>query len=182
MKKREYLDLLGGQLSGLPYGDVKEIVDEIDAHFESGMAAGKTEDEISDGLGSPIELAKAYLDDEPQKLPAVLRKEEVKGPSKGARVFVVLFSIFVGAPITLCWSALDCWLVECAVKGLIFSLVNFFAIGSFGSYVLSGVLFELMVFFGSIFFACAAYFGIKYIYVCGKKFFKWNKKLWTRGF
>ena len=130
MKKREYLDLLGGQLSGLPYGDVKEIVDEIDAHFESGMADGKTEDEISDGLGSPIELAKAYLDDEPQKLPAVLRKEEVNGPSKGARVFVVLFSIFVGAPITLCWSALDCWLVECAVKGLIFSLLHFVLLGN----------------------------------------------------
>ena len=57
MNKKEYLDCLSRELGSLPYNDVKEITDEIEAHFDMAMAEGKTEEQISDDLGDVKELA-----------------------------------------------------------------------------------------------------------------------------
>ncbi len=64
MKKHEFLDLLRFYLEPLPKTVAKEIVEEYRAHFEEGIAHGKTEEEISRELGSPGEIAKEYLYDE----------------------------------------------------------------------------------------------------------------------
>lgn len=64
MKKQEFLDLLSFYLQKLPKTVVDEIVAEYRTHFEEGMAHGKTEEEICEGLGSPREIAKEYLYDE----------------------------------------------------------------------------------------------------------------------
>lgn len=69
MKKQEFLDLLSFYLQKLPKTVVDEIVAEYRAHFEEGMAHGKTEEEISRDLGSPREIAKEYLYDDEEENP-----------------------------------------------------------------------------------------------------------------
>ena len=50
MNKKEYLDLLAKELDSLSYGDVKDILDDMEAHFDEGVEAGKTEEQIAEGL------------------------------------------------------------------------------------------------------------------------------------
>ncbi|WP_300409856.1 DUF1700 domain-containing protein [Lagierella sp.] len=61
MTKGDFLDLLRYYLSELPRGVVDEIVEEYNLHFEEGKEHGKTEEEISENLGSPKDIALEYL-------------------------------------------------------------------------------------------------------------------------
>ena len=67
MKKVEFMDLLRYYLSELPKTVVDEILEEYNLHFEEGIAHGKSEEEISNDLGSPKLIAHEYLNYESRK-------------------------------------------------------------------------------------------------------------------
>lgn len=67
MKRVEFMDLLRYYLSELPKTVVDEILEEYNLHFQEGMAHGKTEEEISEDLGSPKIIAHEYLNYESRK-------------------------------------------------------------------------------------------------------------------
>lgn len=62
MKKNEYLDLLRYYLSNLPKNVVDDIINDYEEHFSIGLENNKTEEEISDELGSPKFIAEQFLE------------------------------------------------------------------------------------------------------------------------
>lgn len=61
MNKRDYLDLLRYYLRDLPGVMVNDIIYDYEEHFNAGIENGKTEEQISEELGSPDDIAKEYL-------------------------------------------------------------------------------------------------------------------------
>ena len=62
MTKKEYLDKLTRELGSMSYNDVKEILGDIENHFEESALAGKTEEEAAAMLCDPSELSADYKD------------------------------------------------------------------------------------------------------------------------
>ena len=63
MKKIDFLNELYNYLLPLPKNERKEIIDDFREHFREGELAGKTEEQICQELGSPLECAKQYVGD-----------------------------------------------------------------------------------------------------------------------
>lgn len=183
MTKAEYLKLLSTDLSCMPYGEVQDIIDEIGSHFDTAIERGKTEDQIAVELGDVHELAKSYINITPNKLPAVLRENSEKKPApKGARVFVILFNVFVGAPIGLWWAAIDIALVYAFVSNLIFFIARWTMISDLGVYITPAIMFQISSFFGLLVILVLAYFGIRLLIKALSSYLRWNRKLWVKGF
>ena len=155
----------------------------IVSHVEVAMSKGKTEDQICEELGDVHELAKSYLNITPNKLPKSLRetKTETETPT-GSRVFVVLFNIFIGVPIALWWAILDILGCVSLVGNIIFFITRFAIIGDAGAYLAPLIMFQLATFFGILFGVCLLYFGISLLFRALKKYIRWNRKLWVKGF
>ncbi|MDK6805745.1 DUF1700 domain-containing protein [Aerococcus sp. UMB7834] len=64
MRQEEFLDLLTYYLRRLPDSVIADIRQDYLEHYEMGLAQGKSEEEISQELGSPREIAVDYLDNE----------------------------------------------------------------------------------------------------------------------
>lgn len=60
MNKREYLYGLRKHLQGFPEDEVKDILSDYEEHFHIGISKGKTEEEISQELGKPSDIAQTY--------------------------------------------------------------------------------------------------------------------------
>lgn len=63
MTRVEYLNILSQLLEKLPEQDRKDILYDYEEHFRMGLEAGKTEDEIIDGLGDPRIIARQFKAD-----------------------------------------------------------------------------------------------------------------------
>lgn len=58
MKRNEFIKRLRGGLKGMPAEDIAEIVADYEAHFEAGIAEGRSEEEVAAALGNPSRLAR----------------------------------------------------------------------------------------------------------------------------
>ena len=104
MNKTEYLKRLSDELGHMPYGDVKDIIQSIEEHFDEGISEGRSEDDIAASLGDPKELAAEFKDG--VKFKQIMKKRKMsdnfKGPDGRGRIFVIVFNAFVG---------IECWLL-----------------------------------------------------------------------
>ena len=181
MNKKEYLELLGKELGTLPYNDVKEITDEIESHFATAMAEGKTEEQISDELGDVHELAKSYIECTPSKLPQVLKDKDTKKASIGAKIFSVFLCV-LAVPITACWVSFDFGvLMRIIINSGVF-VIRIGGASNWGSYRFANLMSQIGSCFYVVFLVCLLYFGIRLLILAGKKFIRLNRRLWTRGF
>ncbi|MBO7452985.1 MAG: DUF1700 domain-containing protein [Clostridiales bacterium] len=182
MNKKEYLDILAKDLGSLPYTDVKEIVDEIDAHFECAKGEGKSEEQISDELGDVHELAKSYINCTPYKLPQVLKEKEPN--KKKAPVFAKILSVLlciIAVPITACWVSFDAGLATSTIWSIVAFFISITKLSASGNYLSTMIFAECGTFFFIVFRLCLLYFGITLLIFAGKKFIRFNRKLWTKG-
>ena len=105
MNKKEYLDLLAKELDSMSYKDVKDILDDMEAHFAEGVEAGKTEEQIAEGLGDPVKLAGEFKDG--NSLSAVMKKKAApadyanKTADPVGVLLVVLLAILVAIPVAI---------------------------------------------------------------------------------
>lgn len=76
MSKNEFMNSLREKLSEYGVTDSREIILDFEQHFEDGIAAGETEDEVCKKLGDPNEIAKQYIPE--MEIPAMNMKKEVK--------------------------------------------------------------------------------------------------------
>jgi uncharacterized membrane protein len=185
MNKSEYLNKLTNELGHMPYGDVKDIIQSMEEHFEEGVSEGRSEEEIAASLGDPAELAQEFKDGAKFKQVMKRRKlsDNFKGPDGRSRIFVILFNIFVGV---------ECWLILLAAIFAAFMCLAGDAalIGLIVAGLITGVLTEFLVpfIFLILTLVCVAIFliallilGIKY-YVKGlKSYIRWNKNVWNYG-
>jgi uncharacterized membrane protein len=58
MNRARFCSTLRENLNGIPAGTADEIIEDYAAHFSEGVAAGRSEEEISAALGDPVRLAK----------------------------------------------------------------------------------------------------------------------------
>ncbi|MBR1797272.1 MAG: DUF1700 domain-containing protein [Clostridiales bacterium] len=186
MTKKEYLDKLAKELGSMSYNDVKDILNDIEEHFNESMLAGKTEEEAAAQLGDPKDLAADYK--EGMSLPMILSKKaqkeakpKVKEPSSGTVMFVVLMTVFVAIPawFTLFGIILCIALAELAVAlGSLAILATFW---SYGSFLVSGLLLGLTLLFLAIFGYAVCYFSIKYFVLGTKWYIESMKRVWHNG-
>lgn len=64
MKKADFLNELYYYLGTLPNREKEEIIADFREHFREGEAAGKSEEQICNELGTPFECARQYVGDE----------------------------------------------------------------------------------------------------------------------
>lgn len=103
MKKSEFLRELKYNLMGKVSGDeLENIIMDYDEIFESGKAEGKTEEEISDMLGSPALVAKAILDESPNNNASKLADESYPVAPLGKRVVAFIIDYILSlVPLVL---------------------------------------------------------------------------------
>lgn len=183
MNKATYLELLRKDLGVMPYAEVQEIVEEINNHFEFAADKGKSEEQIAEELGDVHDLAKSYINITPNKLPVALRESKTATPApKGARVFVILFNVFVGAPLGFLWAAADIALIYRLFIDITLFIARFALFGSVGGYLTAAIMFQIASFFALIVNICVIYFGVSLFIRCLNKYLRWNRKLWNKGF
>ena len=187
MTKKEYLDSLSGKLGTMSYSDVTEIIADINAHFEEGIANGKTEEEISKGLGDPRDLAIAYLDGNETMINNVLNRNKEKQIDKmdkeaSGPLFVVLFNVFVGIPawVVLFFVSIVLAVVDVGLVAAIVALA--IKIPATGSFMPGLIMLDISMFFTVIFLTCMLYFLFKLFFKGTGKYISWNRKVWNEGF
>lgn len=93
MNKQEFLKTLKEELERNKVQNVQDILSDYEEHFNHGLSKRKTEEEISEGLGFPATIAKAY------KTESLI--SEIKNPEKGFQwslAFNVIGRLLVIAP------------------------------------------------------------------------------------
>lgn len=60
MNREEYLGTLKSSLYNLPTSEVEDILWDYEEHFDIGISKGKSEEDISQELGSPRDIARNY--------------------------------------------------------------------------------------------------------------------------
>ena len=84
MNEKDFLKKLSEKLKGISEEDEQDILNEYEQHFTIGLDKGRTEEELTDSLGNPIEIAKLY------KANLLVKKaEETKTP---ANIFRAVFA------------------------------------------------------------------------------------------
>ena len=185
MNKTEYLKSLSNELGHMPYGDVKDIIQSIEEHFDEGLGEGRSEEEIAASLGDPKELAAEFKDG--AKLNQIMKKrkrlKDYAGPDGRGRIFVILFNAFVG---------IECWLILLAAIIAAFCCLagDFAFIGLIVAGLITGALTEFMVPFifliltllcVAVFLVALLFLGIKYYAKGLKSYIRWNKNVWNYG-
>ena len=58
MTRKEFIRRLKAGLKGMPQEDIAEIAADYEAHFDAGLAEGRSEEEVAAALGNPARLAR----------------------------------------------------------------------------------------------------------------------------
>ena len=123
MNKEQYLNKLKKML---PENESQDILNDFKEHFITGLAEGKTEQEIIESLGDPLEIAKeyGYVEDRVSKLPA--------GNRAIALIGLVFFDLIIGIPIIASlisvWVSLWAVVVSLVAAGIVAIIATFFAL------------------------------------------------------
>lgn len=185
MNKTEYVTKLTNELGHMPYGDVKDIIQSIEEHFDEGISEGRSEDEIAASLGDPKELAAEFKDG--VKLKQIMKKRKMsdnfKGPDGRGRIFVIIFNAFVGIE---CWllllaaiiAAFCCLAGDCAFIGLI---VAGLITGVLSEFMVPFIFLILTLICVAVFLVVLLILGIKYYAKGLKSYIRWNKNVWNYG-
>ena len=186
MTKKEYLDKLTRELGSMSYNDVKEIIGDIENHFDESALAGKTEEEAAAMLGDPSELAADYKDG--MTFPTIMKKKEqkaakpaVKEPTSATIAFVVLITIFVAIPAWVTLLGIILGIVLCELGVAAGAVALLLTCWTYGPFLTSGLLFGLTLLFFGIFGYAVSYFSIKYFIVATKWDIDSMKKVWKNG-
>lgn len=88
MNKAQFLSILRKKLSSLPQKERSELLEDYEHHYAFGHNAGKTEEEISEELGNPYEIATEALAEYDRNRPASNR-------SNGSRTIMACIGLFM---------------------------------------------------------------------------------------
>lgn len=183
MNKTEYLNRLSNELGHMPYGDVKDIMQSIEEHFDAGVSEGRSEAEIADSLGDPKELANEFKDG--AKFNQIMkRRKKVDGGRDGTgRIFVVVFNIFVGVGMWLVLlAAIIAALCILGVDlGIIGVIVASMIMGKITEFLVPFIFLLLTLICVAIFLVILLILGIKYYGKGLKAYIRWNRHVWNYG-
>ena len=183
MNKTEYVTKLTNELGHMPYGDVKDIMQSIEEHFDAGVSEGRSEAEIAESLGDPKELANEFKDG--AKFNQIMkRRKKVDGGRDGTgRIFVVVFNIFVGVGMWLVLlAAIIAALCILGVDlGIIGVIVASMIMGKITEFLVPFIFLLLTLICVAIFLVILLILGIKYYGKGLKAYIRWNRHVWNYG-
>ena len=183
MNKTEYLNRLSNELGHMPYGDVKDIMQSIEEHFDLGVSEGRSEEDIAASLGDPKELANEFKDG--AKFNQIMkRRKKVDGGRDGTgRIFVVVFNIFVGVGMWLVLlAAIIAALCILGVDlGIIGVIVASMIMGKITEFLVPFIFLLLTLICVAIFLVILLILGIKYYGKGLKAYIRWNRHVWNYG-
>ena len=183
MNKTEYLNRLSNELGHMPYGDVKDIMQSIEEHFDAGVSEGRSEAEIAESLGDPKELANEFKDG--AKFNQIMkRRKKVDGGRDGTgRRFGVVFNIFVGVGMWLVLlAAIIAALCILGVDlGIIGVIVASMIMGKITEFLVPFIFLLLTLICVAIFLVILLILGIKYYGKGLKAYIRWNRHVWNYG-
>jgi uncharacterized membrane protein len=145
MNKEAFLISLRAHLTGAPLAAADDIVADYASHFDEGVAAGRTEEEIAAALGDPARVARELRAEAGLK-----RWEEERSPAAAAGAILAILSLgaidlLILLPLLMVVCSLifafACVSAALAVAGVIVLLVSPFAIfgGGFLQCLLAGL-------------------------------------------
>lgn len=144
MNKEQYLNKLKNML---PEYESQEILNDFEEHFTTGLQEGKTEQEIIESLGNPMEIAKeyGYVEVDKSTLPV--------GTRVWALVGLVFFDLFIGiaiiASLFAVWISLWSVVLSLVAGGLASIVGTFAGLGPWYVTITGGIaLLALSVLFG----------------------------------
>lgn len=119
MNRIDFLNELYYHLESLPRSEKEEIIADFREHFREGIAAGKSEEQICDELGTPFECARQYVGDAIIRNSADSFKKEKRKKAFWTAAFVwnviqaiisvpITFGLFLAAAIMI---AVYCFMV-----------------------------------------------------------------------
>ncbi len=183
MNKSEYLNKLTNELGHMPYGDVKDIMQSIEEHFDLGVSEGRSEADIAESLGDPKELANEFKDGAKFNQIMKKRKKVDNGRDGTGRIFVVVFNIFVGVGMwlvllaaiiaALCFLGVDLGIIGVIVTSLI--------MGKLTEFIVPFIFLLLTLIFVAVFLVILLILGIKYYGKGLKAYIRWNRHVWNYG-
>ena len=185
MNKTEYLNKLSNELGHMPYGDVKDIIQSIEEHFEEGAGEGRSEDEIAQSLGDPKELAAEFKDG--AKFKQIMKKRKMsdsfKGPDGRGRIFVIVFNVFVGFWMWLILLAaiVAAFMFLAADLGIVGVIVASMILGKITEFLVPFIFLVLTLLCVAVFLVVLVILGIKYYGRGLKSYIRWNKNVWNYG-
>jgi uncharacterized membrane protein len=86
MTQEKFLSDLKGALGRMSDEERREVVYDYEEHFRMGLAAGKTEDQISQSLGNPRQIGRSYA------MESLLEEPKGGGDVKAASVLRAVFA------------------------------------------------------------------------------------------
>ena len=183
MNKTEYLNRLSNELGHMPYGDVKDIMQSIEEHFDAGVSEGRSEAEIAESLGDPKELANEFKDGANFNQIMKRRKKVDGGRDGTGRIFVVVFNIFVGVGMWLVLlAAIIAALCILGVDlGIIGVIVASIIMGKITEFIVPFIFLLLTLICVAIFLVILLILGIKYYGKGLKAYIRWNRHVWNYG-
>ena len=185
MNKREYLTKLTNELGYMPYGEVKDIVQSIEEHFDSGVSEGRSEDDIAKSLGDPKVLADEFKDG--AKFSQIIKKRKkvdtYNGPDGRGRIFVVIFNLFVGVAMwfVLLAAILAALMIFAGDLALIGVIISAIIMGKITEFLVPFIFLVLALICLAVFLAIILVLGIKYYARGLKAYIRWNRNVWTYG-
>lgn len=125
MKKAEFFKTLK---TIIPIDEAREILNDFEEHFATGLSQGKTEEQIVQELGDPVEIAKEYGYEENNKEVITVK------PSVGSRVVyaigLIFFDLIIGialfATVFAIWILLWAVVLSLLVSSVALILGSFF--------------------------------------------------------
>ena len=100
MNKKQFLSILETRLAPLQPDERRELLGDVESHFEFGMQNGRSEEEISRELGDPFTMAREALGDRFTDMPVQIQGS----PSGLARIFIrigLFFCALVAVPFQI---------------------------------------------------------------------------------
>lgn len=124
MNRAEFLSRLRKGLVGLPVSTAEEIAADYEAHFDDGVAAGRTEAEVAAALGDPDRLAR-----ELKAEAGIKRWRQEQNPSSAAAAVFAVLGL----------GAVDILILLPILMGVIGTIFGFF-IGAIGFFIGGAVM------------------------------------------
>lgn len=162
MNKQQYLAALKHHLRGLPYDEITDILADLDEYFELGIASGRSEAEIAEGLGTPQLMALGLMTQNTGK------EGQKRATGKGVSTLRLML-VFIGVG----FSNLMVLPIFIAIAGVVFALfVTIFALYFSGGILAIAPILKMisasLVSTGSIPVGILPFLGVGLIYLTRK--------------
>ena len=193
MTKKEYLKKLENALTGLPYSEIKDVLSDYEEHFDAGLSAGRSEDELTKSLGEPRNIAK--------QIKAVSKIEKAEKNVSVANIFRAILAtaglgfinlIFVVGPfmglvgILIGMFCAAIGVISAGVVSTVASIVftaapnlavNYF--GEVGALPAAGIFFGIALACFGLLFIIGCGYAAKWFYLLTVQYLKFNARIIT---